>query len=72
MKTDFEKNVLEYCCKLSQDFESFSDFRLDDAELTSILWRKNCTKVSAFCSCGARTKAVVTNGYVFESSSDVL
>jgi hypothetical protein len=53
---------------LSQDFNSFSEVRLDDAELTSIFWRENYTLISAFCSSGARTKANVTNcGYDLES-----
>jgi hypothetical protein len=70
LKTDFEKNVLEHYCKLSQDLNLFSDVRLQNAELIFILWRENCTKISAFCSCGARIKADVTMcGHDLESSN---
>jgi hypothetical protein len=59
LKTDFEKKFY-FLYKLSQNLKSFSEVRLHNAELTSILWRENCTSISAFCSSGARTKADVT------------
>jgi hypothetical protein len=58
---------------LSQDFKSFLEVRLDDAELTSILWREKCSQISAFCSFCARTKADVNkSGHDLESSSYAL
>jgi hypothetical protein len=51
----------------------FSEVRLDDAGLTSILCRENCTLILAFCSSGARTKAdVIKCGHDLESSSYAL
>ncbi len=62
--------IVANCLKISN---LFSEVRLDDAELTSILWRENCTLISAFCSSGARTKADVTKcGHNLESSSYAL
>jgi hypothetical protein len=54
-------------------FFAFVSFGLHNAELTSILWRENFTKISEFCSCGARTKADVTMcGHDLESSNYAL
>jgi hypothetical protein len=38
----------------------FSEVCYYDAELTSILWRENCTLILPFCIFSARTKADVT------------
>ncbi len=54
---DFEKkfwSIVANCVKISN---LFSRVRLDDAELTFIVWRENYTWISALRSFGARTKA---------------
>jgi hypothetical protein len=50
-----------------------SEVHLNDAELTSILWREKCSQILAFGSSDARIKADVTQcGYDLESSSYAL
>jgi hypothetical protein len=69
LKKKFRSSVAN-CLKISN---LFTEVSLDNAELTSILWRENCTLISAFCSSGARIKADVTKcGHDLESSSYAL
>jgi hypothetical protein len=64
-------NIIAKCLQISN---LLLEIRLDDAELTSIIWRENCTKTSAFCSSGARISAHVgpNVGHDLESSRYVL
>ncbi len=60
------RSIVANCLKISN---LFSEVSFIDGELTSILWRENCTWISAFCSSGARTKADVTKcGHDLKSS----